>query len=124
MTPEQQKLLQKADRGLQAVRLLQQQELFEFAITRAYYTMFYAAEAMLIGRGLSFSTHSGVLSAFGKQFVRSGEVPKEFHQALITAEQARIQGDYDIDEAFSEADAIRQLQQAEAFLEMAKSQIG
>lgn len=85
--------------------------------------MFYAAEAMLIGRGLSFSTHSGVLSAFGKQFVRSGEVSKEFHQALITAEQARIQGDYDIDEEFSEADAIRQLEKAELFLEMAKSYI-
>ncbi|GAP98606.1 HEPN domain-containing protein [Leptolyngbya sp. NIES-2104] len=124
MIPEQQKFLDKADRSLQAAQVLQQQGLSDFAISRAYYAMFYAAQALLVERGLSFSTHAGVLSAFGKQFVRSGEVPKEFHQALITAEHARIQGDYDIDQELTQADAIEQIQQAEAFLEMAKSRLG
>ena len=36
-----------------------------FAASRAYYAMFYAAEALLQSRGLAFSKHSAVHAAFG-----------------------------------------------------------
>jgi uncharacterized protein (UPF0332 family) len=85
--------------------------------------MFYAAQAMLLGEGLSFSSHSGVLAAFGQQFVRSGQVSKDYHRALIKAERERLSGDYDPDTALNEADAQEQIQQAEAFLDMARSRI-
>lgn len=60
MTPEQQGLLEKAARSLQPARLLNDAGLAEFAVARAYYTMFYVAEAFLEGEGLSFSSHSAV----------------------------------------------------------------
>lgn len=66
MTPEQQGLLEKAARSLQAAKLLNQEGLSEFATTRAYYAMFYVAEAFLEGEGLSFSKHSAVIAAFGQ----------------------------------------------------------
>ncbi|WP_264299925.1 hypothetical protein [Nostoc sp. MG11] len=40
MTPEQQALLDKAVRSLQAAKVLNQNNLPEFAAARAYYTMF------------------------------------------------------------------------------------
>ncbi len=40
MTPEQQGLLEKAARSLQAARVLNEKGLAEFATSRAYYTMF------------------------------------------------------------------------------------
>ncbi len=43
MIPEQQGLIQKAQRSLQAAKLLNQDDLAEFAAARAYYTMFYVA---------------------------------------------------------------------------------
>jgi hypothetical protein len=55
-----------------------------------------AAEAMLLGRGLSFSKPSGVMAAFGREFVGTGAVPSEFHRWLLDAFDARNIGDYDI----------------------------
>ena len=90
MTPEQQDLLQKATSSLEAARVLLENGFPEFAASRAYYAMFYIAEAFLEGEGLSFSKHSAVISAFGQQFARTGRVPIEFHRRLITAEQIRL----------------------------------
>ncbi|MGL5135539.1 MAG: HEPN domain-containing protein, partial [Planktothrix sp.] len=45
MTPEQQRLLEKANRTLQAARVLCYQGFFDSAASRAYYVMFYIANA-------------------------------------------------------------------------------
>lgn len=71
MTAEQVALIQKAEESLRAARLLAEQEFYSFAVSRAYYTMFYVASAFLLGRGLAFSSHSGVISAFGQHFART-----------------------------------------------------
>lgn len=57
MTPEQQILLNKAARSLQAARELNNRGFSEFAASRAYYAMFYVATAFLEGEGLSYSRH-------------------------------------------------------------------
>ena len=95
MTPEQQALLHKAHESLRAAQLLAEHDLFGFALSRAYFAMFYAAEAMLLDRSLSFSKHSGVIAAFGREFVKTGQVPAVFHRHLIDAHQERTIGDYD-----------------------------
>ncbi len=66
MIPEQIALLTKAGESLRAARLLVANALPDFAASRAYYTMFYVAEAFLLGEGLSFSSHAAVISAFGR----------------------------------------------------------
>ena len=42
------------------------------AVSRIYYAMFYCAEALLLTRGRVYSRQEGVISAFGRYFVRSG----------------------------------------------------
>ena len=64
MTSDQAALLRKAHTSLRAARLLAKDQLYDFAVSRAYYTMFYMAEALLLGQGLSYSKHSAVLAAF------------------------------------------------------------
>lgn len=66
MTPEQEALVRKAQDSLRGAQVLASQKLFDFAVSRAYYTMFYVAEAFLLGEGLTFSKHSGVIAAFGQ----------------------------------------------------------
>lgn len=54
MTPEQKHLIEKAERSLLAAQQLVHQKFHEFAVSRAYYAMFYVAEALLDQEGLSF----------------------------------------------------------------------
>ncbi len=44
MTPDQAALLHKAHSSLRAAHLLAGEKLFDFAVSRAYYTMFYVAK--------------------------------------------------------------------------------
>jgi uncharacterized protein (UPF0332 family) len=47
MISEQEALLPKAYSSLAAARLLANQKYYDFSISRAYYAMFYAAQAFL-----------------------------------------------------------------------------
>jgi len=83
MNQEQQDLLSQAQNSLEAAKLLHANGYFGFAASRSYYAMFYVAQAFLIGKGLAFSRHSAVCSAFGKHFVKTGIISSKFHQYLM-----------------------------------------
>jgi uncharacterized protein (UPF0332 family) len=84
----------KAFASLEAAELLGEQGFYGFAVSRAYYAMFYAAEALLYMRNLSFKSHSGVIAAFGKEFSKTKELDPKYHRYLMDAEDYRYQGDY------------------------------
>ena len=121
MTKEQQQLINKARDSLKAARLLANEKLYDFAVSRAYYTMFYIAEAFLLGENLSFSKHSPVISKFGEYFARTGRIPPEFHRHLIQAEQSRIKADYDATSKATETEATEQIDRAEEFITLAEN---
>ena len=82
--------------------------------------MFYLAQIFLLSRDLSFSSHAAVISAFGREFVKSGDVPNLFHRYLIDAAKARTDGDYSTEIRLSQDDANLQMQRTAEFLEMTK----
>lgn len=86
--------------------------------------MFYIAEAFLEGEGMSFSKHSAVISAFGREFARTNRVPVEFHRFLIEAQELRNAGDYGDFNAVSLEDAEKLITWAEQFLALAEGAIG
>ena len=118
MTEDQSALLEKADESLRAARLLAHEGFFDFAVSRAYYTMFYAAEALLLKENLSFSKHSAVIAAFGLHFVKAGHVASDFHRYLIEGMDSRNVGDYALKVRMSKKEAAEQIHRAEKFLEM------
>jgi uncharacterized protein (UPF0332 family) len=59
-------LLEKAERAIQATDALLTTVGAEFAAGRAYYAMFYTAEALLHERDLKFSKHGSLHAAYGK----------------------------------------------------------
>lgn len=87
-------LLAKAERYLRSAELLAQDGDYDSAASRIYYAMFYVAEALLAARNLSFSSHQGVISAFGQHFAKPGLLDARYHRALITAYSRRQLGDY------------------------------
>lgn len=124
MTDEQLELLLKARQSFSAARLLLENGYSDYAASRAYYTMFYIAEAFLAGVGMSFSSHSAVISAFGREFARTNRVPVEFHRFLIDAQDLRNAGDYGQLNAVTVEQANEQITHAEQFLELAQNLIG
>lgn len=124
MTPDQEALLRRAYESLQGARLLANAELYNIAISRAYYVMFYIAEALLVGEGFTFSKHSAVVAAFGQQFVRTGRIPVEFQRYLIDAQADRHIGDYDYHQNVSASRAALQISFAEQFIQLAERLLG
>ena len=66
-----QQLLDKATRAIHVAETLLQAGDVEFATGRAYYAMFYVAEASLNERGLHFCRHGRVHAAFSVEFMLS-----------------------------------------------------
>jgi uncharacterized protein (UPF0332 family) len=121
VNPDQEELIQKAQESIDAARLLLSGRFPAFAVSRAYYAMFYAIQALLEGEGLAFSKHSAVIAAFGKNLVKSGRVPAEFHRYVLDAWEARHEGDYaPVSKITSEA-ARNHVEHAAEFLVLAKS---
>ena len=87
-------LIEKAQRYLKSAELLLQDKDYESSVSRTYYAMFYCAQAVLLTKNLSFSSHKGVISAFGEHFVKTGVFPKEMGRELNRAFEKRQVGDY------------------------------
>ncbi len=96
-------LMRKAHESLDAARLLSQQGYHDFAASRSYYAMFYAAEATLLGRGFVFSKHSAVIAAFGQHLVGTHELSEDLHRHLLDAFDLRLAADYDVPGVVGEA---------------------
>lgn len=124
MTDEQRELLLKAQQSLSAAKLLLNNNYPDYATSRAYYSMFYIAEAFLEGEGLSFSKHSAVISAFGREFAKTQRVSTDFHRFLIEAQALRTTGDYGQLNAVTLDQATQQIDHAEQFLAIAIQTIG
>ena len=113
-------LLEKAQDAIEAAELLLKGDKNSFAAGRAYYAMFYTAEALLYERGLEFSKHGGVHAAFGKHFVKTGELDARFHRYLLEAFESRLEADYGVDIVLS-ARAVKEIiQRAKEFLTAAR----
>ena len=124
MTEEQGELLLQAHDSLEAAKWLMKGEYPGYAAARAYYAMFYIAEAFLEGDGLSFSRHSAVIAAFGREFAHPKRVPVEFHRYLIEAQEVRHSGDYGERQAVTDDQAQVQIDRAVKFLALAQKLIG
>lgn len=113
------KLLDKAIDAIEAAGILVDHEKSNVAAGRAYYAMFYIAEALLNEKGLKFSKHSGVHAAFGEQFAKTKEMDAKFHRWLIDAFDKRLAGDYGVETDIEADIAAHMINQAQEFLEAA-----
>ncbi|MDI3475866.1 MAG: hypothetical protein PWQ79_2205 [Thermococcaceae archaeon] len=114
-------IIRKAEESLEAARTLLEKGAYEFAVSRAYYTMFYCAEAILLTRSISVSKHSAVIALLGREFVKTGEVPHKFFTYLRLAFQLRQVADYSFETHLSEEDARIQIKRAKEFLDFTRS---
>jgi uncharacterized protein (UPF0332 family) len=118
LTDAQSGLLRKAHRTLQSARLLLTDDDYDGAVSRAYSAMFYVAEALLLSKDLTFSSHSAVISAFRKEFAKPGTIPGEYHRHLMDAQEARNTGDYQVVSHLTEEEAVQHIAHAGDLLKL------
>lgn len=83
-----------SDRSLQAAQLLFDNEFYDVCVSRCYYAMFYLVQELLAEDRIHYSTHKGLISGFGRKFVKEGPLDTEFGKILNKGYERRMFGDY------------------------------
>ncbi len=118
------KLIDRAQDSIEAADILLTNDKTDIAAGRAYYAMFYTAEALLNEKELRFDKHSSVHAAFGKHFAKTKVLDPKYHRWLIDSFDKRLIGDYGV-EANLQMDVVAlMIHQAQEFLEAAKLYLG
>jgi uncharacterized protein (UPF0332 family) len=121
--PEVQALIEKAHTSLQAAALLQREGYLDFAASRLYYAMFYAAEALLLDYGWAYSSHSAVIAAFGKEFAKTHILDPKLHRYLLDAQDIRNLGDYGVGIGVTEQQSAQLYDWAREFLQAIETKL-
>ena len=117
MKNEIKSLLERADRYVQSAEMLLEDGDYESSISRIYYAMFFSVEALLLSKNLSFSSHKGVISAFGEHFIKTKVFPKEMGRELNRAFEKRQISDYEYTFVISENEAKEMFDSGKEFIE-------
>ncbi len=112
--------MSKARRTLAAARSLLKDDATEGACNRAYYAMFYAAQAALLAIEIAapdkgYKTHNGLIAAFGQHLVLGHYLDADLGRAINEVERLRMIADYLGDPPTLE-DTRWAVEQAEAFV--------
>lgn len=111
--------LRKAENALKAARVLFTAEIYDDAVSRAYYAIFGIARALVVLDGCSFSKHGGVLSHFDREYVKTGIFSKDYSRIIHQAFQERQISDYGIDgidDFVTKDEAFSSIEDAEKFV--------
>jgi uncharacterized protein (UPF0332 family) len=113
--------LQTAETKLDHARQIFDIGLYDDAISRAYYAMFYAAKAALLNEGVDLRKHSSVVAKFRELFVITGRVEADYLRYLGQAQGARDRSDYAPFVPVNRDDAQKVLTMAQDFIARMKS---
>jgi uncharacterized protein (UPF0332 family) len=87
----------RAHQAIETGQLVMHHEDYITVVNRAYYAMFYSANAILATKGLERSKHSGVIAAFRQQFVKTGIIELRMSRVYGEALDERHTADYELE---------------------------
>jgi uncharacterized protein (UPF0332 family) len=85
-------LLSKAKRFLRTAELASKDGDNDSCVSRCYYAMFFATEALLLTKDLRASSHRGVIILFGEHFIKQNVISRELGRTLRRAYDLRQKG--------------------------------
>lgn len=106
----------RAHQAVETGQFVMRREDFIATVNRAYYAMFYAANALLATKGLERSKHSGVIAAFREHFVKPGIIEVSMSRFFGEALDERHMADYELEPLDYET-ATRNLTHAAEFVD-------
>jgi uncharacterized protein (UPF0332 family) len=108
--------LLKADEALAAARREHQAGDFGLTINRVYYACFYAACAVMLAEGRTFTKHAGLRSAVHQHLVKPGRLSSELGEFYDRAFDDRMEVDYQIVAPPDADSAMQQVEAADQFV--------
>lgn len=112
--------IEKADKKLEVAKRLLKTEDYEDAVSRAYYAVYHATQALLLSEGEKAETHKGVVTLFGLLFVKTGKFKKNLGKYLANLKDDRESGDYEVFSYIDKETAETALAEATEFLTESK----
>jgi uncharacterized protein (UPF0332 family) len=113
-------LLDKAGQAIGAAESLLRDGYRDFSAGRAYYAMFYTAEALLAEKELEFKKHVGAHRAFAEHYIKTRIFEQKYYQWLVASFNSRLVGDYAIRTEFDDDEVRGWIEQAREFLNKAR----
>lgn len=108
--------MEKAQKKLEVAKRLFETEDYEDAVSRAYYAVYHATQALLLTEGEKAETHKGVVTLFGLLFVKTGKFKKNLGKYLANLKDDRESGDYEVFSYIDKETAESALNEATEFL--------
>lgn len=87
--------LEKSEKTFQDAELLLERDSFASAINRYYYAAFHAIRALLATRELDSPKHSGVISLFNREFIKTNLLSKKASKTITKVFDLRSNADYE-----------------------------
>lgn len=109
-------LMEKAKEKIEVAKDLLDDKHYEDAVSRAYYSMFFAARALLSTRDIYPKTHRGVISKIAEEFVKTNKLNSDTFRDFASTQEEREKADYGIMSDISKDDAEDAIIAAERFI--------
>ena len=100
--------------------MLYKLEDYDSTVSRVYYAMFFIVEALLLTKNIKVKTHSGLISKFGDNFIKTKIFPKDLGKIFRKAFDKRLVGDYDYSESIAKGNAEEVLKSGKEFIKKLK----
>ena len=110
--------LQEAKDSLSVAKHCLENSLYKDSINRSYYSAFYAIKAVLAMGTVDFKRHKDVVAYFNQHYVAKTIFSKELGRKLATLKRLREKSDYDDFYIASKEEALEQLNNAKAIIEV------
>lgn len=107
--------LSKAEEYLRNAAATLSLEMYDTAANRSYYAIFHAVRALLALDGKDFKKHSGVISCFQMDYVKTGIFDRQMSNIIKSAFSLRQESDYEDFYVISSEEVKRQVREAELF---------
>ena len=85
---------EKAIRFLQQADDMVEQERWDLAANRYYYSCYHIVHAAFVNRGITAKSHDGTLTELGRHFIQTGMLDKKMGRFFSRMIQLRLKADY------------------------------
>jgi uncharacterized protein (UPF0332 family) len=107
----------RAEKALQAAKMIHKAGLFEDSVSRTYYAVMHAAKSVLLACETTVESHAAIRRQFGKALIKPGLIEPEWATILGTTQDERMLADYNAGTNISSESAQCLINDADRFLQ-------
>ncbi len=108
--------IENAEEMLDVAQVMLDNDFYTSTVNRAYYAVFYAANALLITKKMASKKHSGVISLFRQNFVKTKLISPDYSDIYGRIMASRHVSDYELDSSITPEIAKKNLDNAREFV--------